>query len=203
MTWVLARELGRYGITCNSISPRARTRMTENLFGEMGKAEGGFDKFDPRNVAQLVTFLATDEAADISGQNFVVYGGDIWAMGGFHPVGELHRELDVDGRPSSPPPRASCSRASPRASRPSAWPEHPASRRPCSPDRVDLSGRVPGPAEHEVAQAALDAGDGARRRRRGPWLSTTTSSASARARSTCCSMSSSDVPEASTRSRAA
>ena len=92
LTWVLARELGRYGITCNSISPRARTRMTENLFGEMAKADDGFDKFDPRNVAQLVTFLATDEAADISGQNFVVYGGDIWAMGGFHPVGELHRE---------------------------------------------------------------------------------------------------------------
>ena len=92
MTWVLARELGRYGITCNSISPRARTRMTENIFGEMAKADNGFDKFDPRNVAQLVTFLATDEAADISGQNFIVFGGEIWAMGGFHPVGELHRD---------------------------------------------------------------------------------------------------------------
>jgi len=92
LTWVLARELGRYGITVNSISPRARTRMTENLFGDMAKATEGFDKFDPRNVAQLVTFLATDEAADISGQNFVVYGGDIWAMGGFHPIGEIHRD---------------------------------------------------------------------------------------------------------------
>ncbi len=92
MTWVLARELQRYGITVNSISPRARTRMTENLFGDMARAEEGFDKFDPRNVAQLVAFLASDEAADISGQNFVVYGGDIWAMGGFHVVGEVHRD---------------------------------------------------------------------------------------------------------------
>jgi len=92
MTWVLARELGRYGITCNSISPRARTRMTETIFGDMAKSDTGFDKFDPRNVAQLVTFLATEEAADISGQNFVVYGGDIWAMGGFHTVGEIHRD---------------------------------------------------------------------------------------------------------------
>ena len=66
--------------------------MTENIFGEMAKADNGFDKFDPVNVAQLVTFLATDEAADISGQNFIVYGGDIWAMGGFHPIGELHRD---------------------------------------------------------------------------------------------------------------
>ena len=94
MTWVLARELGRYGITVNSISPRARTRMTENIFGEMAKSENGFDKFDPRNVAKLVTFLATDEAADINGQNFIVYGGDIWAMGGFHAIGEIHRDSE-------------------------------------------------------------------------------------------------------------
>jgi NAD(P)-dependent dehydrogenase (short-subunit alcohol dehydrogenase family) len=92
LTWVLARELGRYGITVNSISPRARTRMTEGLFSEMDKSDAGFDKFDPNNVAQLVAFLASDEAADVSGQNFVVFGGDIWAMGGFHPVGELHRD---------------------------------------------------------------------------------------------------------------
>ena len=42
LTWVLARELERYGITVNSISPRARTRMTENLFGEMAKVGRGF-----------------------------------------------------------------------------------------------------------------------------------------------------------------
>jgi NAD(P)-dependent dehydrogenase (short-subunit alcohol dehydrogenase family) len=92
MTWVLARELERYGVTVNSISPRARTRMTENLFGEMAKAKEGFDEWDPRNVAQLVTFLASDEASDVTGQNFVVFGGNVWVMGGFHPVGEIHRD---------------------------------------------------------------------------------------------------------------
>jgi len=92
MTWVLARELGRYGITVNSISPRARTRMTEGLFTEMSTEGEAFDKFDPTNVAQLVGFLATDDAADVSGQNFIVFGGDIYATGGFHPIGELHRD---------------------------------------------------------------------------------------------------------------
>jgi len=92
LTWVLARELGRYGITVNSISPRARTRMTEGLFAEMDTATEAFDKFDPKNVAQLVGFLASDEAADVSGQNFIVFGGDIYATGGFHPIGELHRD---------------------------------------------------------------------------------------------------------------
>jgi NAD(P)-dependent dehydrogenase (short-subunit alcohol dehydrogenase family) len=93
LTWVLARELTRYGVTVNAIAPRARTRMTEGLFGEMAaKEDGSFDEWDPSNVAQLVGFLATDEAADVSGQIFVVFGGNIWAMGGFHPVGEVHRD---------------------------------------------------------------------------------------------------------------
>jgi NAD(P)-dependent dehydrogenase (short-subunit alcohol dehydrogenase family) len=93
LTWVLARELERYGVTANAIAPRARTRMTENLFGEMAaKKDTGFDEWDPKNIAQLVGFLASDQAADVSGQVFVVFGGNIWVMGGFHPVGELHRD---------------------------------------------------------------------------------------------------------------
>ena len=66
--------------------------MTEGLFTEMSTEGEAFDKFDPKNVAQLVAFLATDEASDVSGQNFIVFGGDIYATGGFHPVGEIHRD---------------------------------------------------------------------------------------------------------------
>ena len=39
-----------------------------------------------------MAFLASDEAADVNGQIFVVFGGDVYAMGGFHPVGELKRD---------------------------------------------------------------------------------------------------------------
>jgi NAD(P)-dependent dehydrogenase (short-subunit alcohol dehydrogenase family) len=93
MTIVLGRELERYGVTVNAISPRARTRMTEDLFGDMAKAEEGkFDAFGPENVAPLVAFLASPEAADVSGQNFVVYGGSVWVMQGWQPAGELKRD---------------------------------------------------------------------------------------------------------------
>ncbi|HTT85879.1 MAG TPA: SDR family oxidoreductase, partial [Acidimicrobiales bacterium] len=93
MTIILARELGRYGVTANAISPRARTRMTEDLFGQMAKVEEGkFDAFGPENVAPLVAFLASDAAADVTGQNFVVFGGSVWVMQGWQPAGELKRD---------------------------------------------------------------------------------------------------------------
>jgi NAD(P)-dependent dehydrogenase (short-subunit alcohol dehydrogenase family) len=92
LTWTLARELERYGVTVNAIAPRARTRMTEGIFGEMNAQEGKFDEFAPENVAPLVTFLATDEAADVNGQVFVVFGGKVWVMQGFVPAGELIRD---------------------------------------------------------------------------------------------------------------
>jgi NAD(P)-dependent dehydrogenase (short-subunit alcohol dehydrogenase family) len=93
MTWVLARELRRYGVTVNAIAPRARTRMTEDLFGEAAqKKPSGFDEWDPSNVSQMVGFLASDAAADVNGQVFVVFGANIWVVQGFQPVGELHRD---------------------------------------------------------------------------------------------------------------
>jgi NAD(P)-dependent dehydrogenase (short-subunit alcohol dehydrogenase family) len=93
LTWALARELGRYGVTVNAIAPRARTRMTEGLFGDaLAPSDGGFDAWDPKNVANVVCFLAAPSSADISGQIFVVFGGNIYAMSTFQPVGQITRD---------------------------------------------------------------------------------------------------------------
>ena len=77
LTLIAAQELARYGVTVNCIAPNARTRMTEAAFGEIPKPDDGFDTMDPANMAPIVVALCADEAQDITGQCFFVYGGAV------------------------------------------------------------------------------------------------------------------------------
>jgi hypothetical protein len=43
-------------------------------------------------VANVVGFLAAPASADITGQIFVVFGGNVYVMSAFHPVGQLTRD---------------------------------------------------------------------------------------------------------------
>jgi NAD(P)-dependent dehydrogenase (short-subunit alcohol dehydrogenase family) len=79
-TVIAAQELQRYGVTVNCLAPNARTRMTEATFGEIPKPEEGFDAMDPACIAPVVVALCADEAQDITGQCFFVYGGAINAL---------------------------------------------------------------------------------------------------------------------------
>ena len=76
-TIIAAQELARYGVTVNCLAPNARTRMTEASFGEIPKPEDGFDAMDPANIAPIVVALCSDEAQDITGQCFFIYGGAV------------------------------------------------------------------------------------------------------------------------------
>jgi NAD(P)-dependent dehydrogenase (short-subunit alcohol dehydrogenase family) len=76
-TIIAAQELARYGVTVNCLAPNARTRMTEASFGEIPKPEEGFDAMDPANIAPIVVALCADEAQDITGQCFFIYGGAV------------------------------------------------------------------------------------------------------------------------------
>ncbi len=89
MTIVLARELAKYGVTVNAIAPRARTRMTETVLGALLPEEGEFDEWSPANVAPVVAWLASDAAAKVSGQVFVVNGDKVHLMAGWHRVGRI------------------------------------------------------------------------------------------------------------------
>src|ERR671915_868417 len=77
-TIIAAQELGRYGVTVNCLAPNARTRMTEDIFGGLPKAEEGeYDPLDPSNISPVVVALASDEAQGITGQCFFVYGSTV------------------------------------------------------------------------------------------------------------------------------
>jgi NAD(P)-dependent dehydrogenase (short-subunit alcohol dehydrogenase family) len=78
LTLVEAAELGRYGVTANAIAPSARTRMTEEVFGERMKApESGFDANDPANISPVVVWLGSAESQAVTGRVFEVEGGAI------------------------------------------------------------------------------------------------------------------------------
>jgi NAD(P)-dependent dehydrogenase (short-subunit alcohol dehydrogenase family) len=87
-TIIVAQELHRYGVTVNCLAPNARTRMTEDTF-DMGAAPlEGFDPLDPSNMSPLVVALSADDAQNITGQVFHVWGGAINALQGW-TAGEL------------------------------------------------------------------------------------------------------------------
>jgi len=113
LTMGLAQLGQRYGVTANAVMPRARTRMTMqgNTAAVFAEPDEGFDAFHPENSSPLFVYLCTPEAANISGELFVVWGRavrvfakptpyasfetqDVWT------VEELHRHLGphFDGR---------------------------------------------------------------------------------------------------------
>jgi NAD(P)-dependent dehydrogenase (short-subunit alcohol dehydrogenase family) len=89
MAKIIGQEMKKYGVTANAIAPIARTRLTveatPSTAGLMGGpvAEGEFDAFGPQNIAPLVCWLASDDAASCNGEVFRVGGSSVWPMRGW------------------------------------------------------------------------------------------------------------------------
>ncbi|HEY4296615.1 MAG TPA: SDR family NAD(P)-dependent oxidoreductase [Paraburkholderia sp.] len=82
LTRTLAQEVPKYGITVNAISPRAITEMTDSVPEEVrAKKDSSWAgssvvrRGTPEQVAPIVVYLASDEAASINGQ-VIGLGGD-------------------------------------------------------------------------------------------------------------------------------
>jgi NAD(P)-dependent dehydrogenase (short-subunit alcohol dehydrogenase family) len=72
LTGVTAVEGKEYGITCNAISPLARTSMSAQFL-----AGDDDPTLDPAAVAPMIVFLASAAAASITGEVFRVARGEI------------------------------------------------------------------------------------------------------------------------------
>ncbi len=98
-TRVCARDLGRYGVTANAISPSASTRMTTSVPDEAralrsarGIAAGGGLRGEPEDVAPMVTWLASDEAQHVNGHVFHVTGGLVTLLNEPEPVKTIRKD---------------------------------------------------------------------------------------------------------------
>jgi len=110
----VARDVGRYGVTCNAVSPLADTRM---FHASASSHAGGYSSagpqdtarlpapavgvwedegsaWAPENVAPLIAFLLTDAASEINGQLLGARGGDVYLYN--YPA--IERSLHIYGR---------------------------------------------------------------------------------------------------------
>ncbi|HXM85720.1 MAG TPA: SDR family oxidoreductase, partial [Stellaceae bacterium] len=89
LTRVVALDMARSRVTCNAVAPFAATRVTESIKPQ-NPAQAAYKetamKIPAQPVADLVAFLAGDEASGISGQVFGARGREIYLFSQPRPV---------------------------------------------------------------------------------------------------------------------
>jgi len=91
LTVISSLELSRYGVRANAVAPGGMTRITATLRKGAEVIEPGadaeeYDPMNPANSAPMVAWLASDEAAHVTGQVFRAVGHRIthyvpWTLG--------------------------------------------------------------------------------------------------------------------------
>jgi NAD(P)-dependent dehydrogenase (short-subunit alcohol dehydrogenase family) len=100
-TIIAAMELERCGVTANAVSPIALTRMTQGI-GAVGGSETDQEReeLNPRWISPTVTWLASVQAAGITGRVFRLSGRgyavlDGWSVGVTVPSEPDPTKIDV------------------------------------------------------------------------------------------------------------
>ncbi len=92
----IAMDMARYGVRSNCIAPHAFSRMIESVPGRSPEEQARLMErrramTRPDQVAQLAAFLASDAAAEVSGQIFGARGNEIYLYSQPRAVRTLHR----------------------------------------------------------------------------------------------------------------
>lgn len=89
LTRVVAMDMARSGVTSNAIAPFAATRVTE-IIQPANEAQAQYKeralKISPKYIAQLVGFLCTPAAQNITGQLFGVRGRELFVFSQPRPL---------------------------------------------------------------------------------------------------------------------
>ena len=90
----IALDMARYNVRSNCISPFAWSRMIGAIPTDTPEQQARVEKLKqmtPDKVAVMVTALASDAAADVTGQIFAVRNNEIFLMGQSRPLRGMQR----------------------------------------------------------------------------------------------------------------
>jgi NAD(P)-dependent dehydrogenase (short-subunit alcohol dehydrogenase family) len=89
-----AQDVGGFGATCNAVLPGwVRTEMAERsarveaerrgvsvdeVWAERGRAYPRGSVLEPEEVAEVIVFLASEEASGVNGEGITVAAGGVW-----------------------------------------------------------------------------------------------------------------------------
>ncbi|MCG5073954.1 SDR family NAD(P)-dependent oxidoreductase [Paraburkholderia tagetis] len=90
----IALDLQKFGVRSNCIAPFAWSRMINSIKIDSPEQEARVEKIKqmtPAKIAPLAVFLASEQAADVTGQIFAVRNNEIFLMSQPRPVRSVHR----------------------------------------------------------------------------------------------------------------
>ena len=90
-TVITSMELAQYGVSVNAISPRAETRLTQGL---RERTEEDLRRRDPRWVAPIVVWLASEASASVTGRVFEAGDGAVAVAEGWVRGPEIPQVAD-------------------------------------------------------------------------------------------------------------
>lgn len=91
----IALDMARYGVRSNCIAPIAWTRMISEIVGKSPTDDpdlGDMRDFTAEKVAPLAAFLASDEAAQLTGQLFGIAGDEVSLFSRPQPIRSLSKQ---------------------------------------------------------------------------------------------------------------
>ena len=90
----IALDMARYRVRSNCIAPWAWTAMTASVPADTPEAKARMEKLktmEPRKIAPLAVYLASDAGADVSGQIFGVRANEIYLFSQPRVIRSVHR----------------------------------------------------------------------------------------------------------------